>query len=150
MDEAVKWVRQCVKERLYLALHAIELGCNAEWTEQSTGVLATGEPTDTDVWFGTWAMGDSTLTRLMEANDPQDTIARCEAELGILDAYEAAAARKDAELADYAQWIDNTAPAVRPDFSGPHPRVLPGLEIAVRNIASGYKYRPGYAEHWGS
>src|ERR1700683_1817767 len=84
-SDPVAWLRQRIRERLYLARHAIELGNTAEWTEQSSGVLVTGEPTEADTWHGTWAMGDSSLTRLMEANDPQDTIARCEAELAILD-----------------------------------------------------------------
>ena len=68
-----------------LARGTIELGNNAEWQELSSGVLVTGDGTETDHWHGTWPMGDSTLTRLMEANDPRDTIARCEAELAILD-----------------------------------------------------------------
>ncbi len=84
-DEPVAWLRQRIRERLYLAQRTIELGNAAEWIEQSSGVLVTGEPTETDTWHGTWPMGDSSLARLMEANDPQDTIARCEAELAILD-----------------------------------------------------------------
>ena len=84
-EEPVAWLRKRIRERLYLAQRTIELGNHAEWTELSSGVLVTSEPTETDTWHGTWPMGDSSLARLMEANDPQDTIARCEAELAILD-----------------------------------------------------------------
>lgn len=85
-EDPVAWLRQRIAERLYLARNAIELGNAAVWTESSTGVLVTGEPGDSaDAWHGTWAMGDSSLTRLIEANDPRDTIARCEMEMAILD-----------------------------------------------------------------
>jgi len=84
-DDLAAWLRQRIRERRYLAEHAIELGSNAVWEETSSGVLVTSEPTEADHWHGTWPTGDSSLTRLMEANDPRDTIARCEAELAILD-----------------------------------------------------------------
>ena len=128
-EEPVAWLRQRIRERLYLARHAIELGNAAEWTEQSSGVLVTGEPTEADTWHGTWPMGDSSLTRLMEANDPQDTIARCEAELAILDecekALKVARTYKDGDgvlaLACAKTWLD-----------------------AVHLLAGGYKHRPGF------
>ena len=89
-DELVPWLRQRIRERRYLAERTIELGSFAEWEERSSGVLVTGDGTDSDPWRGTWVTGDSSVTRLMEANDPRDTIARCESELAILDEYEAA------------------------------------------------------------
>ena len=85
MDDLAAWLRQRIRERRYLAEHAVELGSFAEWEERSSGVLVTGDGTDSDPWRGTWVTGDSSVTRLMEANDPRDTIARCEAELAILD-----------------------------------------------------------------
>ena len=103
------------------------------WTEQSSGVLVTGEPTEADTWHGTWPMGDSSLTRLMEANDPRDTIARCEAELAILDEHGGAPGIDPGEVCcvrcgDYPQ--------------EPHPC------RTVRLLASGYRHRPGYQEAW--
>ena len=83
--ELVPWLRQRIRERLFLATHAVELGSFAEWEERSSGVLVTGDGTDSDPWRGTWVTGDSSVTRLMEANDPRDTIARCEAELALLN-----------------------------------------------------------------
>lgn len=83
--ELVPWLRQRIRERLFLATHTVELGSFAEWEERSSGVLVTGDGTDSDPWRGTWVTGDSSVTRLMEANDPRDTIARCEFELALLD-----------------------------------------------------------------
>ena len=121
-EEPVAWLRQRIRERLYLARHAIELGNAAEWTELSSGVLMTVDPDapqdDRDTWDGVHPLGDSSLTRLMEANDPRDTIARCEAELAILDAC--------------AQGIRNG-------------RALLAEEVR-RLLASGYKHCPGYRE----
>jgi len=128
-EDLPSWLRQRVGERLYLARRTIELGNAASWTELSTGVLVTGEPTEADTWRGTWPLGDSSLTRLMEANDPADTIARGEAELAILDLYErqAAKASENAMEEDRA-WT---------------------LWSAVRLLGSGYKTRPGYrAVEW--
>jgi len=146
--ELPAWLRQRVAERLYLAQHAIRLGNAFEWTEQSSGVLVFAEPTETDTWHGTWAMGDSSVTRLMEANDPRDTIARCDAELAILDELAAATARRKAEAADYGAWAAGDAPAVRPAFSGPDVKLIEGLERAVRLLGWGYRHRPGYREEW--
>jgi hypothetical protein len=132
-EEPVAWLRRRVENRLYLARHAIELGNAAAWTELSSGVLVTGEPTETDTWHGTWPMGDSSLSRLMEANDPQDTIARCEAELAILDAclpdasMEAALERGDVSTEEY----------VSSEIAG---------ATVLRLLASAYKHWPGYRE----
>ena len=85
--EPVKWLRQRIQARLALARNAIDLGNAPCWTELSSGVLMTIAPdAPQDNWDGVHPLGDSSVTRLMEANDPQDTIARCEAELAILDA----------------------------------------------------------------
>jgi hypothetical protein len=129
-EEAVAWLRQRIRERLYLARNAIELGNAAEWTELSSGVLMTIAPdAPQDRWDGVHPMGDSSLTRLMEANDPQDTIARCEAELAILDkcekALKVARTYKDGDgvlaLACAKTWLD-----------------------AVHLLAGGYKHRLGF------
>ena len=124
--DAVAWLRQRIRERMYLAQRAIELGNAAEWVEQSSGVLVTGEPTETDTWHGTWPMGDSSLTRLMEANDPGDTIARCEAELAILD-----------EHGDEHMCFENSHDGNTWSWYDGDCRV-------VRLLASGYRHRPGF------
>lgn len=134
-DEAVKWLRRRIEERRALARHAIESeAAAAEWHEMTSGVLVTGPATVDDAWDGVHPIGDSRLTRFMAANDPQDTIARCEAELGILDAHD------------------------RPEHYCPLP-VLPSVHgqlwtpeegpcWTVRLLASGYRHQAGYAETW--
>ena len=58
----------------------------AEWHEMSSGVLDICEGLDrADTWEGVWAVGDSRVTRFIAANDPRSVIARCEADLAILD-----------------------------------------------------------------
>ena len=148
--EPVAWLRQRIRERLYLARRAIELGNAAEWTEPSSGVLVTGEPTETDTWHGTWPMGDSSLARLMEANDPQDTIARCEAELAILDEHYILH-REDRSEA-YEEFSVTPHPGAGGcDFGCVtcHYRGMGGVWgkgycRTVKFLAGGYRYRPGF------
>jgi hypothetical protein len=135
-EEPVAWLRKRINERLYLAQRTIELGNAAAWTELSTGVLVTGEPTETDAWHGTWPTGDSSLTRLMEANDPQDTIARCEAELAILDLYGKTTAIVCSSAGKPGFF------AAREYLDGI--RELCALKEVIRLLASGYKHRPGF------
>lgn len=129
-DDLTTWLRRRIEGRRYLAQRTIELGNNEVWEEPSSGVLVTSEPSETDHWHGTWPMGDSSLARLMEANDPCDTLARCEAELAILDEYE-------------AQDRDVTL-MLGPDCQ--RLREWAGLQLTVRLLAKGYRHHPGYQE----
>lgn len=81
-------------------------------------------------------------------SDPRDAVARCEAELAVLDELEAARKRMASEQADYGAWVRGQAPGERPRFDGPDRSLIPGLERAVRLIGSGYQHRPGYLEEW--
>jgi hypothetical protein len=137
-EELVPWLRQRIRERRYLAGRAIELGNAAVWTEQSSGVLVTGEPTETDHWHGTWAMGDSSLTRLMEANDPRDTIARCEAELAVLDEH--------AAVPGYDPGGPVCLVCGVPAGPGYEDGVVRWPCRTVRLLGYGYRFRPGYRE----
>jgi hypothetical protein len=141
-EDPAAWLRQRIRERLYLARHAIELGNAAEWHEQSSGVLVTGEPTEADTWHGTWAMGDSSLTRLMEANDPRDTIARCEAELAIIDRCLPLLPPDESDLdEDYQDGRDDWERARDEDLAG-----LAGDILAL--LADGCAHREGWADRW--
>jgi hypothetical protein len=82
-------------------------------------------------------------------HDPQNAAADCEAKLSILDELAAAKARRDAERDDYGRWVSGDVQDRRPQFPGPPSEVIAGLECAVRLLASGYRHRDGYAEHWG-
>ena len=137
-DDLVTWLRRAIGARRSLALGAIELGSDEKWTEISSGVLQTiaEDKPGIDPMDGLHPLGDSTLTRLMEANDPQDTIARCEAELAILDEHGpfdpapewlSAFCRRCGEIDDHrVAWPCRT----------------------IRLLGSGYKHRPGYREEW--
>lgn len=152
--DGVAWLRQRIRERLYLAQRAIELGNAAEWIEQSSGVLVTGEPTETDTWHGTWPMGDSSLARLMEANDPQDTIARCEAELAILDEHALTWPGGEPEYETVDEPVTDSHGGVhyvvvRGDLIPPYTCRICGYDDGrpcktVRLLAGGYRHRPGF------
>lgn len=82
-------------------------------------------------------------------NDPQDVIARCEAELAILDLY-------DRTLAIVRTPVDLRAlaaekPVIREmrarDYLDAE-RELCVLVPVVALLASGYRHRPGYREEW--
>jgi Family of unknown function (DUF6221) len=64
------------------------------------------------------------------ANDPRRVIADCEADLGI--------------IALYDRWAG--------DYLGGNPELgaaACAISDAARHAASGYRYHPGYVEHWG-
>ena len=148
--DPVAWLRQKIGQRLYLARHAIELGNAATWTELSSGVLMTCEPdAPQEGWDGVHPLGDSSLTRLMEANDPQDTIARCEAELAILDEHYILAS--DDRNPDYEEFsvvkiggADSDRGCVTCHYYAQGGEKGYGICRTVRLLAGGYRYRPGF------
>jgi hypothetical protein len=143
-DELVTWLRREIEGRRALALNAVTVeadvhagavtvpagppAASSAWREQSSGVLVTSEGREDDAWYGTWAMGDSRLTRLIAANDPRDTIARCEAELAILDLHASN---------DYERYPECVHCAVE---------AFPCR--TVRYPGYGYRHRPGWREEW--
>jgi hypothetical protein len=145
-DDLTAWLRKVVGERLALARMAVSVQADVEdgaltipaepaaaslrWREQSSGVLVTSDGREDDAWYGTWAMGDSRLTRLIAANGPCDTIARCEAELAILDLHFSNDFERYPECVHCAveYWPCRT----------------------VRHLGYGYRARPGYREEWKS
>jgi hypothetical protein len=73
--------------------------------------------------------GSDEAAEHIRRHDTRDTIARCEAELALLDDFEEAKAY-------YGKHI--SAPAGE----------LHGLRSAVERIASGYRHRPGFKPEW--
>lgn len=126
MDEAIAWLREQVAQRMETArlAAAAEGGSHASWLPAYGTVV---DAADED-----WAVITDTVDEIaahIALNDPQDVIARCEAELGILDLYGLWAAE---DL--------NGNPALG--------AAACAVSDAVRHLASGYKYRDGYAQHW--
>ncbi len=157
-DELVAWLRGVIEGRLALARHLISVQAEVEsgvvtvpaghppasprWREPSSGLLWTGEGSDGDIWHGTWAMGDSRLTRFIADNDPETVIARCEAELAVLDEH---AARNGYGLAlvMHGKPGDDCVRICKA-CSAPYPC------RTVRLAGWGYRHRPGYREEWRS
>ena len=128
VDDFTAWLRQRIQARLALARGTIEPGNN---------------------WHSTWAMGDSAITRLMEANDPRDTIARCEAELAILEEH---ASEGDGRWPECVRCADtHPARCECGRLAGEHWRGAYSYPCAtVRLLGSAYKHQPGYREEWAA
>jgi hypothetical protein len=155
MDDqaAVNWLRERVEQRLAKA-RAASPGPWFSWIEGRDGWGG-------DSFIGTEGAADLYVTvsgthhpqwqadqDFIAANDPQQIIADCEADLALLDDYEACRARAAAEEAAYGDWVRGDDLGPRPQFAGPTPRLLPGLHRAVRHAARKYRHHDGYAEHW--
>ena len=146
--EAVKWLREQVTRRMETAKAACHDG-DGNWWRRQRALYVDGEPVpDGALYEGTPDVDDSEYDLFIAEivvydegrpsgaqfahialNDPQDVIARCEAELAILDLH----GLWEAEAAGHPM-MGAAACAV---------------SDAVRHLASGYKHREGYAEHWG-
>ena len=167
-EEPAAWLRAQVEARLVLAREAAE-GTDGHWWRrmvdaghfddhrlEPVGALYAGEPVldvDGDVLGGedivVYDEGRPSDVQFdhIAANDPQDTIARCEAELAILDLYERTLAivRAPVDLKALAA----EKPVIRElrarDYLDAE-RELCVLWEVVRLLAGGYKHRPGYKE----
>jgi len=165
-EEAVAWLRAEVEARLALAREAAAPTDGHWWrrmadaghfdddTLEPVGALNAGEPVldaDGDVCGGeeivVYDEGRPSEVQFdhIAANDPQDTIARCEAELAILGLY-------DRTLAIVRAPVDLKAlaaekPVIRElrarDYLDAE-RELCVLWEVVSLLASGYKHRPSY------
>lgn len=141
------WLRKVITERLELARAA----GGGEWHTGCGGTRHQGdhhypgcERIDGD-GITIYDEGGHTKEQAdhIAANDPRDTIARCEAELAILDEHHP----EDADYRD-GDGIERTSrecitcePPGTPD-NYPCP--------TVRLLAAGYKHWPGYRAEWGS
>lgn len=162
----LSWLRQAITERLELAREGQPDPADSrtgEWIayghhpgpedqRQDRDVQMVGAETDETGWkvceVGQWDRA-AFLAAHIAANDPRDVIARCEAELGILDLYAATAALVQSppvmpEGHPYAGKISAR------DYMDAR-RELCVLEPVVSFLAAGYRFHPGYAEAgWGT
>lgn len=143
MDEAIGWLRQQVTQRLETARKASH-GSDGRWVgREQTKYGPHGHLRDNSgevVVYDEGSPSDCEFEHIA-LNDPQDVIARCEAELGILNLHQherlggRTAQRNDLGCAlchedDGVQWH-------------------PGWCDTVKAVASGYRHRDGYTQHWG-
>ena len=130
-DERVAWLRERITARLEAAK---ALGDRGEWLavrndDFDYSVLPRLTAWPDDAMADMWREG---VAQFIAANDPQQVIADCEMQLGILGLYELWAGKLSPQSA-YPEL--GAAACVASD--------------ALRHVASAYRYRPGYAEHWG-
>lgn len=132
-SDPVAWLRRQIEGGNAAAeqLAAVP-GVSAAWTETTSGVLEAGDGAADDPWGYTWAAGDSRLTRFIARHDPQDMIALAEAHLALLfehgGEHMCYSNGQDGNTWDW--WIGDC-------------RVM-------TTLASAYRHREGYAEHWGA
>ena len=136
-DEALAWLRAQINARTGVARQAIARGAIPAWRE-----LIGGVPAD-----GPWPLAYAALTGLVEANGPQDTLARCETELAILDEHRLSLGLRhpltDSRVAICAAC--RVPEMLRGEWRGVE-TLYPCK--TVRLLASGYRHREGWAEHW--
>ena len=129
--EMVDWLRQEIESRkAFATLAAREF--SAIWTAEADSRLVASR----------WIIGDDMPATALEhivLNDPRDVIARCDAELALLDEHPPATHRatwdREERICDrcrYDEGLDT--------FVYPCPTVLA--------VASAYRHRPGFKEDW--
>ncbi len=156
--DAVAWLRKQIEGDLAQARLAIGAeNINAQWMETSTGVLHTGPGTETDIWDGTWPMGDGRLTRFIATHDPLDVVADCEAKLSILDEHYILTKTDRSEAYEEYSVVPRGIPGGAGDtgmgcvcchYQGSGGVAGYGVCRTVKALASAYRHREGYAGHW--
>jgi len=141
MSEAVAWLRQVIEGDKVLAETAADGSDGHWWRRMDTYVDGTSYPvghliSDEDpygmsepVVYDEGRPNEAQFEHIA-CHDPRNAIADCEAKLGILGLYDLWAAE----------------PADRPALGA----AVCAISDAVGHLASAYKYREGYAEHWGA
>ncbi len=153
--EMLSWLRAAITERLGLARKAntgdrweADKHYDALWSvdlQPSAGTVSDGEDWQSAQVTGIadaasyeaprWLLAFTWHARHIAANDPQDTIARCEAELAILDACEEAT--EAGRIPEGATWSDDAAGAVL-------------AERVISLVAAGYRHHPGWKAEWAT
>lgn len=132
MSELTTWLRAQILERKKTAEAAAETP-RPDWTaitrrgkKRMVGIIeATTNMQPSRRWLFN-AETEATNVLHIAFNDPQDTIARCEAELALLDLHEPIVG----DRANYTIAEQNRA------------------EDVMLILASGYRHRPGWQERW--
>ena len=145
-EDPVAWLRAQIEERKAAAEAATPGPWEPEGDDPTDDEVYTGG--DDDASFG-WRLAICRGPRSHEnmlhiaANDPRDTIARCEAELAILDEHDESDTPEELRHGHWEghgsneRWIrdePNDCPVCREESPC----------RTVRLLAGGYKYRPGF------
>lgn len=159
----MKWLREQVTQRMETAKEACHDG-DGNWWRRLTALYVGREPIpDGALYEGTPEVDDPEhdifLAEIVvydegrpsdqqfahiALNDPQDVIARCEAELAILDAHAFDTLEKfGTEGPPRCTICLSDREGYEEQWEGD-----PWPCQTVRLVASGYKHREGYAEHW--
>lgn len=142
-QDAVAWLRQQIGVKL-AAARGLACTGTGQWGVTCNGDYDYTIADASDVLPKANAVADcwgEAVAYFIADNDPQGVIARCEAELAILDFR--ALAETIAGAADDGQTGERSE-------AQQAKRRLAVLDIAVGHLASVYRHREGYAEHWGS
>ena len=169
-DGAVAWLRRAVLARLEMARKAdtgerweADRRYGAAWDvdlKPSLGPVASPE-SGWEASLGIENCDDFENPRFLAmfilhaqhvaANDPRQIIADCESDLTILDLHVPA---NPAEDYDHPDWLE--CAECGPNSPGGNFMAAPGDGDTwwpcrtIHLLASGYRYRLGYAEHWGN
>lgn len=167
-NDLAGWLRYQIRLRLVTARCAMgdEAPISGAWSYDEQGrpvPCIQGTSWQSSVPDGVWNCEDpddicADLRRLshdagvhIAANDPRDTIARCEAELASLDLYERTAVIAKAPP---ERWAGGRPGPVPPGMVSAQDyldaqRELAVLVYVVRQIGHGYRHWPGWQEAWG-
>lgn len=179
-EELAAWLRAAITARLALAREAVDEHAEDEawrYDEQARPVpRIIGTSWESSLTDGVWNCEDPdddcrelrqpsrAAGEHIAANDPRDTIARCEAELAILDEHAPVADYPPESIAEHRArgwpeyqltmmaamvycarchvWVDDA----REDESQCNPVGYPCK--TVRLLGHGYRHRPGYRAEW--
>ena len=129
MAEVVEWLRsQIIADK-----EAAEAASKGEWVSDDGGSIHVGHPTNVVV---DWILNDEDLDHVLR-QQPRDTIARCEADLAILDEH---------EIHDSGFGQSCTVCFEEGRDGADVPVEAPCR--TVRLLAYGRRYRPGWNPDW--
>lgn len=134
-DERVAWLREQIAARQRLAQSALD--DRGEWSVTRNDdfdytVFPRRPAAPGDAVADAWR---EDIAKFIAANDPQQVIADCIAQLAVITRCEQV----------HAAFHDRVN-GMYPDVSR---RERSHAEMTVADIAHAYRHKPGYAEHWG-
>jgi hypothetical protein len=112
-------------------------GRTAEWTEDASGVLWTGDDYH--------PLGDSALSRHIERWDPARVLAECEAKRRVVAAYQDERSRRDIYESEESRAVEDDEQRMHRRSAAARCR---GLEIAIEALAAVYADHSDHRDEW--